>query len=479
MDKWCYERLSGDVTFNSSQHITDCFRYAIHCFQEDARDLFHTVSIDEVLLLCKYLPIERLEDRATLVSQRSEAELDYLLSFLPRKKHNNSLHHPDDNVQLRKAKEVVWRVDRVLPSLPLWNREWILSLLESHVTANDAAAALDQEITSKLEAITLVETKRWACGYSSPVHEDLLQFISAIRHEFCKHLAADAAVRTKIERISEVMLTMIIYDLVLICEQALKPRNHVAWWPVSTCLSYPQLDDNLDPSDALLCISSPIQDILTAPNLTRIQKLRSLKSLDELYQQLLGGTGDRNWQSLLQFIPTTTGKKQTIGDDYLDHHTTNTLTSVVEQKSIVESCELQNWPDLLKWRVLEAEDLERSASDEDKCLIELFLPCLRHKAAQSTPSSSATGCQWRPPRALSKQHTASIIGQHGFKHFGKVSFMDIVKEAACGSTSESMEELHACARRIYYEYQSSERLRDEYARVRDVGFIDRTNWNWC
>jgi hypothetical protein len=218
MDKWCYKWPSGDATFNSSQHITDYFRYTIHCFQEDARDLFHTVSIDEVLLLCKYLPIERLEDRATLVSQRSEAELDYLLSFLPPKKHNISLHHPEDNVQLRKTREVVWRVDRVLPSIPLWNREWILSLLESHVTADDAATALDQEITSLLEAIAFVENERWACGYSSPVLEDLLQFISAIRHEFCKRLAADASVRTKIERISEVMLTIIIYDRVLICE---------------------------------------------------------------------------------------------------------------------------------------------------------------------------------------------------------------------------------------------------------------------
>src|SRR5258708_287288 len=121
MDEWCYVRSSGDATFNSSQHITDYFRYLIHSFQEDARGLFNTVDIDDVLLLCKYLPIERLEDRATLVSQRSEAELDTLLSFLPSKKHNISLHHPDDNVQLRKAKEVVWRVDRVLPSLPLWN----------------------------------------------------------------------------------------------------------------------------------------------------------------------------------------------------------------------------------------------------------------------------------------------------------------------------------------------------------------------
>jgi hypothetical protein len=201
--------------------------------------------------------------------------------------------------------------------------------------------------------------------------------------------------------------------------------------------------------------------------------------LDELYQQLLGGTGDRNWQSLLQFIPTRIGKKQTIADDCLDPRTTHTLTSVIGHKSVVESCEFPNWQDLLKWRVLEAEDLERSASYEDKRLIELFLPCLRHKAAQSTPSPSATGCQWRPPRALSKQHAASIIGQHVFKHFGKVPFTDIVRAAACGSTSESIEELHACARRIYYEYQSSEGLRDEYARVKDVGFIDRTNWYWC
>jgi hypothetical protein len=219
MDKWCYERPSGDAIFNSSQHITDYFRYIIHSFQEDARDLFNTVSIDDVLLLCKYLPIERLEDRATLVSQRSEAELDYLLSFLAEKKHNNiSPYHPDDDVQLRKAKEVVWRVDRVLPSLPLWNREWIQSLLESHVTADDAASALDEEITSLLEAITFVENERWACGYSSQVVEDLLQFISAIRHEFCTRLAADAVVRSNIERISEVMLTSIGYNQVLICE---------------------------------------------------------------------------------------------------------------------------------------------------------------------------------------------------------------------------------------------------------------------
>jgi hypothetical protein len=431
--------------------------------------------MDEVLLLCKYLPIKRLKDRATLVSQRSEAELDYLLSFLPPKKHNISLHHPDDDIHLYKAKEVIWRVDRDLPSLPLWNREWILSLLESHVTADDAAATLDQKITSILKAITLVETERWVSGYSSSVLEDLRQFISAIRHEFCKYLAADAAVRTKIERISEVMLTIIIYDWVLICEQALKPRNHVAWWPVSTCLSYPRLDDNLDPSDALLSISAPIQDILIAPNLTHMQKLRNLQLLDELYQQLLGGTRDRNWRSLLQFIPTRTGKKQTIAYDYLDYRATNTLTSIVELKSVVQSREFWNWQDLLTWRVSEAKDFGRSASDEDKRLIELFLPSLRQEAAQSTPSQPVTGCQWRPPRTLNKQHAASIIGQHVFEHFYRVHFTDIVEEAACGSKPESIKELHACAWRIYYEYQSSEGLRDEYARVEDVGFIDWSN----
>jgi hypothetical protein len=56
-----------------------------------------------------------------------------------------------------------------------------------------------------------------------------------------------------------------------------------------------------------------------------------------------------------------------------------------------------------------------------------------------------------------------------------VHFTDIVEETACGSKPESIKELHACAWRIYYEYQSSEGLRDEYARVKDVGFIDWSN----
>jgi hypothetical protein len=218
MDEWCYKRPPRDATFNSSQHITDYFRYMIHSFQEDARELFNTVSINDIVLLCKYLPIERLEDRATLVSQRSEAELDTLLSFLPPKKHNISLHHPDDDIHLYKAKEVLWRVDRVLPSLPLWNREWILSLLESHRTADDVVNALDEVITSILEAITLAENVRFACGYSSAVLKDLLQFISAILDEFRARLLAAPAFRSKLEQISEVISSTISYNRVLICE---------------------------------------------------------------------------------------------------------------------------------------------------------------------------------------------------------------------------------------------------------------------
>lgn len=125
--------------------------------------------------------------------------------------------------------------------------------------------------------------------------------------------------------------------------------------------------------------------------------------------------------------------------------------------------------------MLEADDFERSASVDDKRLIKLYLPSLVQEVAQRSPSQSVTECQWRPPRMLNKQQAARIIGQHVFEHFCRVPFTDIVKEASCGSKPESIEELHACATRIYHEYQSSEGRRQEYARDENVRFFDQSN----
>jgi hypothetical protein len=129
-----------------------------------------------------------------------------------------------------------------------------------------------------------------------------------------------------------------------------------------------------------------------------------------------------------------------------------------------------DWESLLEQRANEARDCERDATNEDKRLIKLYLPLLLQKDTQNTPSKSITVCQWRPPKTLNKEHAAQIISQHLFGHLNTVPFTDVVEEAACPSKPKSTEVLKACAKCIYDDYQSSKRLRDEYASVRDVGF---------
>lgn len=173
-----------------------------------------------------------------------------------------------------------------------------------------------------------------------------------------------------------------------------------------------------------------------------------------LYQQLVGGIGIRNWQSLAQFTPTTRRKEQTIS--YSNYN-------------------LRSWQALLNSRVKEAEDFEKSASNKDKRLIGLYLPRLRQEPAQDPRPDSPQYCQWVPSAAdkiPGKKRVARNIDSHFSEHIREVTFIDVV-QAACyfKLRSGSIKTLEACARHIYNWYQSSTQLQSKYKHIQDVSFI--------
>ena len=204
MDAWYQRGVSEDFLFaDSDQHITDYFRQTIHSFQEQNRALFYTGSIELIPLFCKYLFVEQIDDRAELLSGRSESELNAVLGFLPSKRHENSMHRDGDSRKLRKAKEIVWRIDITLPTLPLWNLEWLLSWSESGTDQD--IAALEERLTSLFKQIPFTEFVRWFCGRPSPTVENLRWAVFEIRREFCRRLSTGAATRGEVERINKVV----------------------------------------------------------------------------------------------------------------------------------------------------------------------------------------------------------------------------------------------------------------------------------
>ena len=184
----------------ASQHATDYLRGAVHDFQQDARDLFYTCHTGLIQSLCKY---SLLKDRAELLSRRLELDLDIILASLPQKKHKNSVHREGDSLRLQKAKEILWRIDSVLPTLPLWNRQLIPSLFESSLTADEFANALRENMQSVLQSIPFTEYLKWIGGGQSEAIISLLSFISHIRDEFRDRLS-DPDARILIEEINKV-----------------------------------------------------------------------------------------------------------------------------------------------------------------------------------------------------------------------------------------------------------------------------------
>jgi hypothetical protein len=205
MAEWYHRGLCKDAAVTSSyQHSTAYFRNITPSFREDNQDLFYTSNIDVSLLSCDYLPVKYLEDRAELLSRGSESEVDPVLGYLPEKKHNNSSHHDGDNIQVHEAQEIVWRIDRALPVSPPSDRQWVQQLLQPAMAAGQVANSRGEQMTFSVEIIPFNEFER----FGSPAIVDLLQLISDIRHESCARLAADTALRSKIERINEVVSIM-------------------------------------------------------------------------------------------------------------------------------------------------------------------------------------------------------------------------------------------------------------------------------
>lgn len=191
------------AAFAVSSQSTDYLRGVVQSFQEETRKLFYNSNVHLTQRLCKY-GLRSSLDCAKLLSERSQSDLDGILCFLTEKKHSNPLLHDGDSTCLRKAKEIVWRIDDGLPALPLWDKQCVQSLFESHHTADEIAIALVQQMCSVLEVIPFSQFVAFFFGYPSDVIANLLSFIVDLRREFRTHLSTSAAVRSLIEEINKV-----------------------------------------------------------------------------------------------------------------------------------------------------------------------------------------------------------------------------------------------------------------------------------
>lgn len=203
------ENVSEDPPFaDSRMNIADEHRENIRSFQQH-QHLFYSCEIESIWLLCKYFPLEQLDDRAKLLSRRLVPELKAILRDTPPKTDENPAFRTEDSESLRIAKEIVWRIDGDRPALSLGNTEWILPWSGSNITADEAAKANIDKLTSRLRIIPFTEFGRRFCGYPSELVRDLLRDILELQHKLDGRLCAAAAARSEIERMNEVVSIMI------------------------------------------------------------------------------------------------------------------------------------------------------------------------------------------------------------------------------------------------------------------------------
>ena len=260
--------------------------------------------------------------------------------------------------------------------------------------------------------------------------------------------------------------------------------NRALWWAISTCLSSP--NDELDPSDAFTFISIPIEDVFTIPDLSHIERLKCLESLERKYNDMVG-TGGR-WQNLLAADWHKEARDFMGPSPAGAYDASITITSVQSHYKEVEGCQqhdestvdtqvgdcVPEKQTLLHWRVEEAEHFKKSACSADQHLIELYLPLLCEEPEQNILSDSLQHCQWQPPDANETRsigQVARIINSHIFvEHFQPVLFSEIVK-ATFRSRSQSIETLDACTSHLHRWYQSSIHLQSNYKSIQKVRFI--------
>ena len=206
MDKW-HQRPLADLSVPSSQqHIPDDFRQEVRSFEEKITQLLHTENIEFVLLWCKYCPVKDLDDRAKLLSERSESELDAVLRDLPLKEPAISLHNNGDSSKLCKAKEIVGRLDGV-PTLTSCDLSW----WESGMAPEQAAKTLNQKACVLLD-VPFIEVIRSSCGLPSLIMDDLRQALFAIRYELCRRLTDNSDFKTVLAQVNEVYSNPVDYD---------------------------------------------------------------------------------------------------------------------------------------------------------------------------------------------------------------------------------------------------------------------------
>ncbi|KIM93097.1 hypothetical protein OIDMADRAFT_149816 [Oidiodendron maius Zn] len=467
MDKW-HQRLFTDLSVPSSQqHIIGDLRQDVRSFEEKTTQLLHTENIEFVLLWCKYCPVENLDHRAKLLSERPESELDAVLRDLPPKKPAISLHYNGEHNKLYKAKEIVRRLDEVFPTLSSWDLSW----WEPGMAPDQVAQTLNERACVLLN-IPFSEVTRWFCGLPSPIMEDRRRALLAIRYELCRRLTTNPTFKTELEQVNSL----------------LEDGIPLVWWPVSTSLFSPD-DERPDPSDAFAFLSFGIHDVFLAPNLSPTQRLDCLRYLDKRYRDIIETEDSSFWRQNLPPVDWRTEisdfDKQPLAGACLDASDTNATSSVYK---VVEDCQqtpdpstintmdqasdVADWQGLLHWRVTEAEDFWKSACDKDKRLIDLYLPCLREDSAQNHSSDSLQHCQWQPPAAdqTQKSEQARNVNSHVLDHFGAVPFTEVIK-AAFRVKSWEIEKLEACLERIYHLQCEFDYIQD-YFEVLSVQYRD-------
>jgi hypothetical protein len=111
---------------------------------------------------------------------------------------------------------------------------------------------------------------------------------------------------------------------------------------------------------------------------------------------------------------------------------------------------------ILRSRVKEVENYWASACDEDRHLIELYLPFFRRDAVQNPPPDSLQQCQWKN-KIRNRRHDVQNIILHMIGHVRTIHFTEVVK-SACGFEPREVENLKACAGSIRASYRSLQRL---------------------
>lgn len=190
----------ADSTISGPQ--TEDFIGAVRRFQEGTRARLYDSNPSSALRLCKYGLLQNSE-RLKFLSQRSESYLDDILGSLPEGSLGNQRERDDGGVCLRKAKEIVRRMDEDLPALLPIDRRRFQLMFENSKTVDKITNEIKQ-MYYPLGRIPIREFVRYFAGAPSDIVDHVLSFISDTEQEFSSHLNRNPDARRLIEQVNNV-----------------------------------------------------------------------------------------------------------------------------------------------------------------------------------------------------------------------------------------------------------------------------------